>query len=460
MTDSATPAPTLSRAMILLPVLVLLADLLFWRHAAGLSVALFALALFAAARIGRPRPLAVLTLIVAILPVVELVQPLSVTILALGLLASLAVQHQAPMTAALALAAQIPTRAARDLTLAGRGLLGQDPGRQGRRILRAWSLPLGGLLLLTALLAKANPVLDNWLHHLANQRIDPGVWIQRGLFWSGTALIAWPLLTVRPTRPGPWVAALPNPERLGVNAASVANALVLFNVALAVQTVLDARYLWTFVMPPGMSHAAYAHRGAYPLLATALLAGAFALAARPFVTSRPLLKPLLCLWLGQNALLSLSALYRLVLYIQTYGLTYLRVHAAIWMALVAAGLTLTLWQVARNHSAVWLLLRSALLGAVALYVAAFVNFADVIAETNLRRNKIDRLYLCQLGPTAAASVPKWAWRVESPGDDGFRVPCTLTPPQITDWRDWGFRNWRVLRTLHQQEQAHEDPRRR
>ena len=448
------PNPILSglRALLLLLLLILLGDVLFWRQPTGLSLALFAAALFAAALTSPPRPAALATLALALLPVVELVQPLSQAILSLGLLAALALQHGAPAISALSLALQIPTRAARDLTAAGRTLQGQDLGHQTRRLARNWTLPLGGLLLLAALLAEANPVLDTWLQALGDLPLDPGPWIRRILFWTGLALLVWPLLVARPAAMAPRTLRPLDPEAFGLNAASVGHALILFNLALGLQTLLDARYLWAGTTPPGMTLASYAHRGAYPLLATALLAGAFALAARPFVAQRPLLKPLLHLWLVQNVALTLSALYRLDLYVQAYGLTYLRAHAAIWMALVALGLTLTIWQVARNRTAAWLLGRCATLGAATLYLGAFVNFADLIARTNLAMGKIDRLYLCQLGPTAAASVPRWAWRVEEGiGYDSNLYYCTLTPPQITGWRDWGFRNWRVLHNLATQE---------
>ena len=467
-----TPAPPLPapapgrRPMVLLLGLILLADLLFWRETPGLSLALFAVALFAASlasppRLASPPSLAappslatpprlaaLVTLTLALLPVVEYVQPLSLAILGLGLLASLALQHGAPLSATISLATQIPTRAARDPGRASRSLQGQDIASQTRRFGRNWTLPLGGLLLLIALLAEANPVLDTWLQDVADLPFDPALWVERLLFWTGTALLVWPLVVAMPTAPPSRTLSPLNPAAFGLNAASVANALILFNIALAVQTLLDARYLWAGTTPPGMSLAAYAHRGAYPLLATALLAGAFALAARPFVATRPLLKPLLHLWLAQNILLTLSALYRLDLYVRTCGLTYLRAHAAIWMALVALGLTLTLWQVARNHSATWLLLRCAALGTATLYLAAFVNFADLIARTNIAVGKIDTAYLCALGPTAAASVPRLAWQDDDPKTDRL---CTLTPPHIDGWRDWGFRNWRVLNSLAQQE---------
>ncbi len=45
----------------------------------------------------------------------------------------------------------------------------------------------------------------------------------------------------------------------------------------------DAAVLvWGPNSPGGMTYAEYAHRGAYPLLATAMLAMGFALVSRPF----------------------------------------------------------------------------------------------------------------------------------------------------------------------------------
>ena len=59
---------------------------------------------------------------------------------------------------------------------------------------------------------------------------------------------------------------------------TILRSLILFNLLFAVQTVLDGIYLWGDVaLPDGMTYAAYAHRGAYPLIATALLAAGFVL---------------------------------------------------------------------------------------------------------------------------------------------------------------------------------------
>lgn len=151
---------------------------------------------------------------------------------------------------------------------------------------------------------------------------------------------------------------------LGLNSGSVLRALLLFNGFLFVQSALDISLLIAGgAVPQGMSHASYAHRGADPLLGTAMLAGAFALVARPFSATQPALKPLLLIWLAQNILLTASAALRLELYIDTFGLTYLRLHALIWMRLVAAGLAMVVWQVLGKRSTPWFLLR---VGAIAL----------------------------------------------------------------------------------------------
>ena len=66
---------------------------------------------------------------------------------------------------------------------------------------------------------------------------------------------------------------------------------------------MDFVYLWGGkTLPDGMSYAEYAHRGAYPLIATALLAGAFVLVAlRPgSETESDSIDPVSCLLLDRT----------------------------------------------------------------------------------------------------------------------------------------------------------------
>ncbi len=426
-----------------------LADLLFWRQTPGLSMALFAVGIFLVACADvRPRkvllrPAALLAAAAA--PVVELAQPLSVAFLVAGLSAAI-VLCRAPGAdagqvgaAALRLAARLPLGGPRALAAwlgsldlrSAAGQAGVGPGNAVLRgALRDWGFPVAGLAAFGALLAEANPLLSRALA----QDIDVRDLALRCAFWIGVALLVWPLLDRRAPTP----ASAPQPSwrmpRLGINARSTLRALWAFNLLIGVQNVLDLAILTGgAALPDGMSHASYAHRGAYPLLATTLLAGAFALAARPYLNTRRSLGPLLHLWLAQNLLLCLSAALRLDFYVAAYGLTYLRLHAFIWMGLVAAGLALTAWQIGRGLPNRWLLLRAAMLGIGTLYACAFVNFAAIIATHSLTRPEPDWDYLCALGPTAAAAL------AASPRP----LPCTIAAPRIEGWRDWGFRNWRV-----------------
>lgn len=452
------------RQLVALGLLVVLGDFLFHDRSPGLSLAIFGLAILAAtsallrwrAPVGGPVALA----LVAVLPVVEYVQALSVAFLLTGLPIALAwtlfaaARPLAVVRRALLLVRAVPLALPRRVAALPKRYPEAVGGASLRRRARNWAFPLGGMLVLVALLADANPVLSNWIAAAFRFDLDLDDFARRAMLWAGLAMMLWPVLDPVPVPPlpGQGGAALPGVRLPGLNAASVANALVLFNLVLGVQTLMDLSYLWSgTTLPAGMSHAAYAHRGAYPLLATALLAGGFALAARPWLEERSGLVLLMALWLGQNVLLCLSAFYRLYIYVERFGLTYLRIHAGIWMALVAVGLILVGWQIWWRRSNGWLVVRVASLGLGTLYLCAFVNFAGLIAAHNLKMERPgDILYLCQLGETAAAELyPARA-----------ALPCRIDLPLTEGWRDWGFRKWRVSRYLEAEVQAefgHEDP---
>ncbi|MEM1264707.1 MAG: DUF4173 domain-containing protein [Pseudomonadota bacterium] len=414
--------------------LVALADGLFWETRLGLSAPVFAAFLVVVASCFcraalQARCMSFALLVVAVLPAIEHAQSLSLGILALGTLASLAILSgsNATLGRLAALLRSLPTRGLVDGARAV-GACRVGPGR----LMRDWALPTGGCLVLVWLLVAANPLIAHGLEDAGALFSDPDAG-RRVLFWSGVALIVYALVT-----PGPNPVHIHRPTGTvpGVNARSVARALVLFNGVLGVQTALDATFLWQgAALPEGMSYAAYAHRGAYPLLATATLAGVFALIARPFL-DHAVLRGLMVVWLLQNLALTVSAALRLSAYVEAFGLTYLRVHAALWMGLVAAGLLLVVWQIWRRRTGQWLLFHAAGLAVLVLYSASFVNFAHVIAATNLARSgPPDVAYLCALPSTAEAAL----------AEAGLQCPGRAR--EAGDWREWGFRTWRVEASL-------------
>ena len=199
---------------------------------------------------------------------------------------------------------------------------------------------------------------------------------------------------------------------------SIVRSLILFNLLFAAQSILDGLYLWGHVaLPANMTYAAYAHRGAYPLIATALLAAVFVLAAmRPGgpAEKSKVIRPLVYLWVGQNILLVASSILRLDLYVDIYMLTYWRIAAFIWMGLVALGLVLIVARIALDRSNRWLVGANLIALTIVLYSVSLVNFDAFIADYNLTHSsemagkgvKIDANYLLTLGPQALPALDK------------------------------------------------------
>jgi Domain of unknown function (DUF4173) len=345
-------------------------------------------------------------------------------------------------------------RTLRDMKLA--------PGWQGSLV--AWIVPLSVFAVFAALFTSANPLIENRLSRLHPDDLLGAIDLQRSLFWLLIICTIWPLIRRRPRRaPSPRTAAetatpAGKDYLLGVQAMS--RSLILFNALFAVQTGLDLAYLWGgFSLPDGMSHAEYAHRGAYPLMMTALLAAGFVLVAMrpggPAENSR-LIRPLVLLWIAQNILLVVSSIFRLDLYVATYSLTYLRLAALIWMGLVATGLVLILVQIKLNKSNSWLLSANAIALALTLYACCFINAPWLVASYNVQHcreidgtgPKLDLQYLESLGPQAEPALRPYFEKMpplELTIHQRRQVDLGWWRPK--NWRAWNFRAWRLQRYL-------------
>jgi hypothetical protein len=241
---------------------------------------------------------------------------------------------------------------------------------------------------------------------------------------------------------------------------AMTRSLILFNALFALQSGLDLVYLWGGAsLPDGMSHAEYAHRGAYPLIVTALLAAGFALVAMrpggPAEHSR-LIRPLVLAWIGQNILLVISSIFRLDLYVAAFALTYLRLAAFIWMALVAAGLLLILIQILLTRPNSWLVAANAAMLAFVLYGCCFINAPWLVASYNVEHCRevggtgpnLDLQYLASLG--AQSLPPLEAHLKEFPGIFVYSLAFRMSEDRNFfeypgNWRAWGFRTWRLER---------------
>jgi hypothetical protein len=353
------------------------------------------------------------------------------------------------------------------------------------RGLAAWLIPLLLSGVFVAIFALANPVIASWVSIAGNwlwqviEELPELVSFPRLVFWLGFAVLAWMLMRGpmrkwkhRPALRSPRGATMVNgsvasgPGRAsGIPPGLVVRCLILFNLVFAVENALDLRYLYGHQPADGTAYKQYVRRGAYPLVAAALLAGAFVL-----VTFRPgsetersgQARGLVYLWIGQTVLLTGSASVRLVKYVQLTELTRLRVASAVWFVLVAAGLCYIVWRIVHRRSNAWLLNINALTALLLLYPCCFINFDRRIADFNVMHcsdtggegSPLDIEYFRDLGTPAVAALDRVRDRLE-PGwrrDLAARISQELSTElrdNVNDWRSWTWRRQRSANELDQ-----------
>ena len=340
-----------------------------------------------------------------------------------------------------------------DLTILSRVRARRPVARWGlRRGLPVLVLPLLGTVMFAGLFAQANPVIERALAALALPEPDWRV-VPRMILWGLLLLLVWGVLRARPPRrlfatfDGTGEMALP-----GISLASVTLSLIAFNALFALQNALDAAYLSGLVrLPAGITLADYAHRGAYPLIVTALLAALFVLVTlRPgsSTAAAPLVRRLVTLWIAQNLVLVASAALRTWDYVEAYSLTVLRLSALLWMALVAVGLALVLWRMLAEKRASWLINANLASAGLLLTAVCFVDLGAVSAQWNVRHAKEvggsgAQLDLCYLDTLRGSALPAL---IEL---DQRRLPDArigqlrnLAQQRLTSWRSAG--GWSLL----------------
>jgi hypothetical protein len=345
---------------------------------------------------------------------------------------------------------------------------GEDnPNRSGIQ-LKNWVLPLGLSLVFMILFAEANPILIRWLDLINWNWIFDLFTLERILLWLLVIILCWPLLQPKfrlkpkPIQEGDFK-DIRNLTRFLFSRESILYSLVLFNLLFSVQTYMDLIYLWGgTALPDGMSYAEYAHRGAYPLIATALLADAFVLVAlRPGSETEGMhsIRYLVYLWIGQNVFLVLSSIWRTALYIEEYSLTYLRLAALIWMGLVALGLVWLVLRIAWTRSNIWLINLNGVTLLTVLMMCSFINLGSVIAQFNVEHCKevngkgpaLDLKYLREIG---TASLPALNWFLQHGSQYNYKISKiiklernlrNILSHELKEWRTWTFRSYRLSR---------------
>jgi hypothetical protein len=315
------------------------------------------------------------------------------------------------------------------------------------------------------LLGSGNAVLGDAFTHLFARWWD---WLRmfdlslaRILFWLGIATAAF--VWVRPAASSSrrwWVRPLPGfAPPSDVRLALWRSGLILgvMNLLFMATNGIDAFYLWTNLrLPDGVSYSKFVHQGTYQMIAAVLLAAVVLTALfhqAALVRESRLLKFLAQAWILQNLILAGSVLRRLLLYVEAYQLSELRVGVALFLLLVCSGFLLLAVHIQTGGSLGLLLTRNAAAVFTLFYLLQFVDIAGAVAHYNVHRweqdpnRGLDTNYLQQLGTPAWPALLK-ASSVHVGTDPQrkavnilrFELESEKDRRKSANWRSWQWRS--------------------
>jgi hypothetical protein len=330
--------------------------------------------------------------------------------------------------------------------------------RHGVAVLRGAVLAVPPLLVFGGLLMAADPVFARVVSDTINvdlARAMDHVLLAGFFAWVSAGYMRGFLLRT----PFSDVAVPLRQPRLGITDGAVA--LGLLNALFLAFVMVQLRYLFggasMVEVTPGLSYADYARRGFFELVAVSALVIPLLLVADWAVhRERPLDERVFRL----SALVQLillfaimgSALYRMRLYQQAYGLTELRLYTTVFMAWVAAvlvWLAVTVLRGRRHRFAFGALV----LGLVAAAALNSANPHALIVRVNADRaaagHPYDATYASLMSGDAAPALLAALPRL--PFADRCRLAQRLVeewlPPRSGGWRTWNYGAWRARRTV-------------
>ena len=238
----------------------------------------------------------------------------------------------------------------------------------------------------------------------------------------------------------------------------------LLNVLLLLANALDLRYVWLdFSEKSAAELSDYVHAGTQLLIIAILLAiGVVVYFFRRNLNFYPdekqRLRQLAYLWLLQNSILALSVGFRNYHYLNTYGLTSLRVGVMIFLLMVITGLYFTFRKIRDKKTTYYLLSANAWTMLFILTFTCLFNWTNVITHYNLKYTDADRLdvyYLCyQLSDKNLAVLKEHQVYLEGLGHaedvQGWisrKEDRLLQKYKEQGWRGWNWADAKVVRSL-------------
>jgi hypothetical protein len=262
-------------------------------------------------------------------------------------------------------------------------------GRFGRLVpfVRGLALAIIPLIVFTVLFASADAVFADYLGSF--EELDFGSVVAR-IVWG--AVIAWAALgLMRRAIKGPGtLPPIQGAPRVGVTDA--ATALVLLDALFVVFVVVQFAYLFggaDTLAATGLTHAQYARRGFFELVAVAVLVVVLVLSVdwlvKREIPGRRVIDRLHAVLLLLTGVILASGLQRMRLYTAAFGLTELRLYTTVFMVWIATVLVWMGWTVLRNERNRFTF-GSLATGLILLAATNLANPDAFIARTNLNHH--------------------------------------------------------------------------
>lgn len=358
------------------------------------------------------------------------------------------------------------------LVLAGHDVQWRELPREGRlRHVRAVALgvalaaPL--LVVFAGLFASADQVFGNLLANLLGGAFDAeAVFTHTFLICAWAALVAGYLRWSFFGRPVALPAAASN-AALGI--VPVGTALGLLNLLFLTFVVVQLRYFFGGVgmveETIGLTYAQYARRGFFELVTVSGLVLPVLLAADYLVRGEApariaLFRRLAVLMLALLVVIMASALQRMRLYVDAFGLSEIRLYATAFMIYLLGVFAWFGWTVLRGSPRRERFAFGALMHGFAVLAGLHVLNPDAfIVRTNLSRpaaeHPFDAEYALTLGadavPLLLDALPRF------PAEDQCAVAAGLlkrwSPTDKRDWRSWNWSRSRATRLVADRAEA-------
>lgn len=266
---------------------------------------------------------------------------------------------------------------------------GEGAGRTiGRRVIMGLIFSLPILIVVVTLLSSADQVFGLIISTVLS-RISIGEVIKHSLVISLITILAFSFIWG--LRQNNSDHNFPSEERKKLDGITVLSGLSVIVAVYLLFSVIQFSYLFgsfSEQLPFGLTYAGYARRGFFELVAVALIniglvAGTLNFTAIIGTRQGVALKGLNSILILSTFIMLFSAHYRMSLYEESYGYTYLRIFTHSFMIMVFAILVVTLYKIwdERINLGKWYVV----IGLTAYVLINYVNVDVIIAQKNMAR---------------------------------------------------------------------------